>query len=120
MASRDETREAKKAAGLCLHDGYGNKALLTPDNDITVTRMQVQLSGMMASGCSFLPYVLLHEKGQDLKLGVWIANDAASFDSGPITMDYSAGTQLVVFAGQGTHCVRQPAGASVTIQYKVR
>jgi hypothetical protein len=30
MASRDEMREAKKAAGLCLHDGCGNKALLTP------------------------------------------------------------------------------------------
>lgn len=27
MASRDEMREARKAAGLCLHDTCGNKAL---------------------------------------------------------------------------------------------
>jgi hypothetical protein len=30
VTSRDEMREAKKAAGLCLHDGCGNKAELAP------------------------------------------------------------------------------------------
>jgi len=30
VTSRNEMREAKKAAGLCLHDGCGNKALVSP------------------------------------------------------------------------------------------
>lgn len=30
MTSRDEMKEAKKEAGLCLHEGCGNKAPLTP------------------------------------------------------------------------------------------
>lgn len=30
MASRDEMKEAKKEAGLCLHGGCGSKALAPP------------------------------------------------------------------------------------------
>lgn len=33
MASRDEMREARKVAGLCLHGTCGNKALAPPAVD---------------------------------------------------------------------------------------
>ena len=89
----------------------------TPDTPITVTRIQVRL-GTVPASCATNARVRLTD-GTTFR-AVTLAG--ARTDSGPIALDYAAGSRLTVLVGQAASCPAGtlPADANVVVQYYAR
>ncbi len=91
----------------------------TPDNGITVTRIQAQLV-IAPLGCT-QNAVLEVSDGTPAGTKTLTVNAAAN-DSGPIAVNYSAGAPIRVSVGTAASCGggQQPALANMEVQYKAR
>ncbi len=92
-------------------------ATFTPGQAISVTRIQVQ-SSLTPTNCSRNAVVRV---GDGTAAGTrTLAVVSAANDSGPLAVDYSAGTPLTVGVSVSAACVVPPAGGTVVVQYRVR
>ena len=93
-------------------------ARFTPDGNLTVTRMQVGL-GTAPSGCSTNAIVQI---SNGTAAGTkTLTLTAASNDSGPLAVNYTAGTPITVgISVRANGCGTRPQDANVVVQYKGR
>jgi hypothetical protein len=83
-----------------------------PDNGIQVTRLQGTV-GIAPSKCSTNAGITVSDGTTTFTLPI----AAASNDSGPIALNYAAGTKLTVSVSSGTRCDIVPAAGNVVMQY---
>ena len=91
--------------------------MFTPDTPITVTRIQVQMPNPPA-GC----FVNARVRLTDGTTAEVLTVNRAHEDSGPLTINYAAGTPLSVHVSRAAACGAgvAPADANVVVQYKAR
>ena len=88
----------------------------TPDVNLTVTRIQVQLP-VAPVGCKVVPVLRVTDGTTTRTLTI----SGASNDSGPLSIDYSAGAPIVVGVSVAANgCRTNPQNANVLVQYKAR
>jgi len=89
----------------------------TPDGNITITRVQVQLQ-TAPSGCKVVGAIQVTD---GTAAGTETASlAAASFDSGPLAMNFSAGVPITVSVSSAANCKMNPQNANVLVQYRGR
>jgi hypothetical protein len=93
-------------------------ARLNPDGNLTVTRIQVSL-GTAPLGCSANAVIQVSDgTAAGTKTLTLIA---AANDSGPLAVNYSAGTPILVGVSiKAVGCATRPQNANVLVQYKGR
>ena len=91
-------------------------ARLTPDGNLTVTRIQVGL-GTAPVGCSANAVIQISDGTAAGTKTITLT--AAANDSGPLAVNYSAGTPiLVALSIRAVGCSTKPQNANVLVQYK--
>lgn len=93
-------------------------ARLTPDGNLTVTRIQVSL-GTAPLGCHTNAVIQVSDGSAARTKTLTLT--AAANDSGPLALDYSAGTPILVGVSiRAAGCGTKPQNANVLVQYKGR
>jgi hypothetical protein len=93
-------------------------ARLTPDGNLSVTRIQVGL-GTAPLGCSTNAVIQISDGTPAGTKTLTLT--AAANDSGPLTVNYSAGTPILVgLSIRAVGCGTRPQNANVLVQYKGR
>jgi hypothetical protein len=91
---------------------------LTPDGNLSVTRIQVGL-GTAPLGCSTNAVVQITDGTPAGTKTITLT--AAANDSGPLAVNYAAGTPILVGLGiRAVGCGTKPQNANVLVQYKGR
>ena len=91
---------------------------LTPDGNLSVTRIQVGL-GTAPLGCSTNAVIQISDGTPAGTKTVTLT--AAANDSGPLAVNYSAGTPILVGVSiRAVGCGTRPQNANVLVQYNGR
>ena len=110
------SRSQTWSAFIANFDQTFRASIFTPDGDITVTRIELQLTTAPA-GCAINTRVRVTD---GTTAHTFTVNNGHE-DTGPLTLDYAAGTQIslhVTRAASG--CTTPPTGANVVVQYRAR
>jgi hypothetical protein len=99
-----------------VSNGAYPAAIFTPDNNITVTRMQLQLPTV--SPCS-PAYVLLTDGMPTGLVLLPVSATSAASDTSPTAVNFAAGAPIYMFV-IGSCPGKGPTFGNVTVQYKVR
>ena len=103
----------------------GEGGMFIPDKDITITRITVKLGGSGIQ-CTTLPEVVLTSSSYGNLYTMTIPNYVGDLDSGPLSFDVDAGTQLNLFLWKNTEGCnffengRPARDGQFTINYKTR
>ena len=92
-------------------------ATFTPNQPITLTRLQVQ-SGLVPAGCSRNAIVKISDGTPAGTRTLTIA--AAASDSGVLAINYAAGVPVTVGVSTTASCSVPPASAMVVAQYRAQ
>lgn len=86
---------------------------LTPDNNVTITRMQVQL-GIAPAKCSTNAQLKISDGTTTQTLTL----TGTGNDTGPLSVNYAAGANVALSIVGASHCAVWPAVGTVLVQYK--
>jgi uncharacterized repeat protein (TIGR03803 family) len=96
----------------------GKGSTFTPDGNLTVTRVQIQLQTVPA-GCNGAATVKITD-GTSGGTRTFAVN-SATIDSGPLSMNFTAGVPIGLgVSAAAAGCKTSPANANVLVQYKGR
>ena len=89
----------------------------TPDNNVTVTRIQAQAM-LPPSGCT--SNLALQVSDGSPAGAITLPVTASANDTGPLAVNYAAGTSLTLTVVPGSGCTIPAASINVVVQYQGR
>ncbi|HLK33494.1 MAG TPA: hypothetical protein VKT29_10425 [Terriglobales bacterium] len=96
-----------------------NYARWTPSRGITVTRIEIDLQGASASGCSGTMPRLRVSNGTSSRI-ISLSNGVGGYDTGAISENFAANLTMQVDLLQGSSCTTYPSTPAVAVSYTMQ